>query len=397
MTRFGTTFAVLLLTGLAGCGQPASEAPATDVLTFMKTTEEKLLGALAQDETLPGASVHIVVPALELDWGVGVGEADANGTVPFTARHPIRISSVTKPFVAAAVLRLQEQGRIELDAPIVRYLTETHWEILEHGDYDPGTLTVRHLLTHTSGLVDTFNSQSFQDYFLAVLDGGATKTFSLEDQLAAAVEGGEPTGAPGERQQYTDTGYILLGAILEQITGQNMALATRSLTGYGSFARNNTWWEIYEAPPAGSLHRARQYYGTFEADGFGDAPFDLFGGGGMISSAEELARFFWALFHDQVFDDPATLELMKSKFHPAVPEVDEELLQRHGLQAWVMDGRTLFGHGGWWGVAVLYSPEDDVLVAGNWLQQHAGERMGALMRDLMADVLRLTGERAALP
>ncbi len=385
---------VLLLAGLTACGQPAHDHPATDVLSFMHDTEQKLLDALEQDETLPGASLHIIAPGLSLDWGAGVGYADADERVPFTARHPIRISSVTKPFVAAAILRLQEQGRIELDAPIARYLTATHQEILATGDYDPEALTVRHLLTHTSGLVDTFNTKSFQDYFLAVLEGGATKTFTLEEQLAAAVEGGEPTGAPGERQLYTDTGYILLGAILERITGQDMANATRSLTGYGEFAPDNTWWEIYEEPPAGALDRASQYYGTFQGDGFGTAPFDLFGGGGMISSAEELARFFWALFHDQVFDDPATLALMQSVFHPEVHDDADGLLKRHGLQAWDLGGRTVYGHGGWWGVAVLYSPEDDVLVAGNWLQQQSSERMGELTREIMADVLRLSSERA---
>jgi D-alanyl-D-alanine carboxypeptidase len=253
------------------------------------------------------------------------------------------------------------------------------------------------MLTHTSGIMDTFNTQSFKDYAADVVAGGEARTFTLEDQVLAAVKGGDPTGAPGERQQYTDTGYILLGAILEELTVKDMAAATRSLSGYGELDLENTWWEIFEPPPPQALPRARQYLGEFPGDGFGAEPFDLYGGGGMISSADDLARYFWALFHGDVFESPATLDLMKSKFQPEIVEGNSDLLVRHGLQAFDIDGHILYGHHGWWGVSVYYSPEADVLIAANWLQQLSGDRVGAQIRGIVADVLRLTDFRQRIP
>jgi len=387
----------------AGCqpgGDPdgqkgGSRVSAAELALLTDSVRQNLLEAKAGDESLPGASVHILAPSLGLDWGTGVGFADAQQTVAYTSAHPIRISSVTKPFVAAAILRLQEQGRVELDAPISRYLTRAHAQIVREGPYNPDIITVRHLLTHTSGIVDVFNTQAFADYFSALLTGGEAKVFTLEEQVRTAVTGGEPTGVPGERQKYTDTGYILLGAMLETLTGENMAVATKTLSRYGEMGLNNTWWEVFEQPPSGALPRARQYYGEHHGDLLGAVPFDLFGGGGMISSAADLASYFQALFHGEVFEHAATLELMQSKFLPDVYEGDGEALVRHGVQAFEINGERLFGHGGWWGVGVYFSPQHDVIVVVNWLQQMAGEHMSVRSKEIVAEVMSFIEQHTA--
>ena len=166
-----------------------------------------------------------------------------------------------------------------------------------------------------------------------------------------------------------------------------MASAVRRLARYGEFAPS-TWWEIDEPPPESALPRATQYFGTFDGDDFGEQPFDLYGGGGMISSTRDLARYFWALFHGHVFDEPSTLEIMMAEVE-TVFENETDLVVRHGLQTWTIDGRVVYGHGGWWGVTVYYSPDTEILVAMNWLQQHAGRRMGALGQEIVTDVMRL--------
>jgi D-alanyl-D-alanine carboxypeptidase len=80
---------------------------------------------------------------------------------PLTADHSLRIASVTKTFVAAAILRLLEQGRLELDDAIARLLLPASRGILREGGYDPGAITVRMLLAHTSGLYDYAASPAF--------------------------------------------------------------------------------------------------------------------------------------------------------------------------------------------------------------------------------------------
>src|SRR3954467_2378106 len=94
--------------------------------------------------TFPGAALAVRTPSLT--WIGAAGKLSPHST--------FRIASVTKTFTAAATLRLVEDGRIDLDAPIARYLSPTTLGLLRDGGYDVDAIHVRHLLTHTSGLYD---------------------------------------------------------------------------------------------------------------------------------------------------------------------------------------------------------------------------------------------------
>ena len=406
LKKTGVVLAAFLLLSCADPADPPSEERSAEpaqnspveaslVPAFQTNVEKLLAQAMQEVENLPGVSVHVIAPRADLEWSMALGHTDKGKSTPFSSEHPIRISSVTKSFVAAAILRLHEQGKIDLDAPISEYLPRVYVDLVRDGPYEPDAITVRHLLTHTSGLVDVFNTETFQAYFATVLEGGAPKTFTLEEQIRIAVTGGDPTGRPGQKQAYTDTGYLLLGAILETLTGQDMGRATAELSRYDSLDLPNTWWEIFQTPPQGAMDRADQFYGGFLGDDYGPEPFDLYGGGGMISSSSDLARWYWALFHGNVFEQPATLAVMQSLFLPEEYEGEGEELLRHGLQATQLDGQLLFGHSGWWGVAVYYSPQDDVLVAANWLQQHAGTEMTERVKTIVIEATRLSRAMAS--
>ena len=356
--------------------------PLVDTDGLKRSISARLQQAVERDDALPGASAYVIAPGLDLDWGTAAGYSDAAQSELFSASHPIRVSSVTKPFVAATILRLHELGRLELDTSISTYLTEEHADLVRLGPHEPDLITVRHLLTHTSGIIDVFNTQSFGEYIEALLAGSTKKNFTLEEQVRMAAEVSERVHGLGEDQQYTDTGYILLGAIIENLTGQSMAAAVREHSGLGELNLENTWWEVFEEAPKRALPRAKQFFGEFDGDDMGDEPFDLFGGGGLVSSSHDLAKYFWSLYQAEPFDDPATLEMMKSKFKDFEP-------LRHGLQYWDFDGKPIYGHGGWWGVNTFYSPEDNVLVVVNWLQQHAGQEMSDLAKGIVKDAIWL--------
>ncbi len=90
----------------------------------------------------------------------------------------------------------------------------------------------------------------------------------------------------------------------------------------------------------------------------------------MISSCQDLIKFFWALFHNQVFDDQATLDIMKTR--PPIDALNHAgSALGHGLHRFDFDGEQLYGHTGCWGVSVFYPLKHDVLVSINWLQQMA--------------------------
>ena len=90
----------------------------------------------------------------QASYGAATGAADLDAQRPLTVDTPLRIASNTKTFVAATVLRLWEQGRIDLDAPIAPLLTTALDRLLRDDGYRTDRITVRHLLSHSAGLYE---------------------------------------------------------------------------------------------------------------------------------------------------------------------------------------------------------------------------------------------------
>ena len=160
---------------------------------------------VADNELVTGAVLYVEAPRLGLRWEGAAGLAGPDA--PMTTLHPVRIASNTKTYVAAAVLRLAEEGRLGVDDPI----SPTCRPNRRHADrrrLRPEPITVRHLLTHTHGLFDHSDSQKYGDAIMADPQHRWTRT----EQVEAAMAWGQPWGAPGEIYTYCDTGYVLLGA-----------------------------------------------------------------------------------------------------------------------------------------------------------------------------------------
>src|SRR5262249_28581674 len=151
-------------------------------------------------------------------------------------------------FVAAATLRLVESGRVRLDAAIERYLAPSTLALLREGGYDTRAILVRHLLTHTSGLFDYAEDPAYQQFVLS--HGG--HRWTRAEQLRWAVEHGKPYSAPGKEFHYADTGYILLGELLQRATGKGLGPALRGLLGYQRLGLRRTYLETLEPRPAGA-------------------------------------------------------------------------------------------------------------------------------------------------
>jgi D-alanyl-D-alanine carboxypeptidase len=200
--------------------------------------------------------------------------------------------------------------------------------------------------------------------------------WTREEQLSKAMEWGEPYGDPGEVYRYSDTGYILLGEIVERLTGQTMAAAFRELLKYDGVGLKHTWLESAEPVPEGTIERAHQYYADIDTFA-GDPSFDLYGGGGNAATMEDLARFLRGLFTGVIYDDPATLETMLTtvKGTSAGPAYHGgEMVPESYLMGLVLidrDGVTGYGHGGFWGTQAIHIPELDITVATSVNQQTA--------------------------
>lgn len=181
-----------------------------------QSLKELIDNAIEQDSTIPGILLHVEAPDLDLSYSVASGVSDLSSGVSLSPNGTARIASNTKTYIAVSVLRLWEQGKLELDDPISKYISEKHIQILKSDGYDLNKITVRHLLTHTSGLFDHASSNTYLQKVFADHSHEWTRT----EQVQGCVDWGDPLFEPGEQFSYSDTGYILLGEIIERLTGK---------------------------------------------------------------------------------------------------------------------------------------------------------------------------------
>ena len=365
-----------------GCQPPA--IPASDTGRVLQGLVDR---TVADNELVHGAALRLVSPVLGLEWTGAAGLANPESGAAMTADHSVRIASNTKTYVAAAILRLAEEGRLGIDDPIAAHLPDETVELLISDGYHPEVMTVRHLLTHTSGLYDHSDSQKYGDAILA----DPQHRWTRSEQLAAAIVWGDPWGEPGEVYTYCDTGYVLLGGIIEQVSGRPLAAAVRELLRFDELSLKSTWWEDLEATPDGLPDRAHQFIDSTGTFAF-DPSFDLYGGGGLVATVGDLAAFYRALFTGRVFSDQTTLEVMLSTIEGARPrpDADDSALApgTYRMGVWVVEieGVTAYAHSGFWGTAAVVVPDLDLVVAATVNQNKAKEAMWDLVGEAIAIV-----------
>ncbi len=342
------------------CQEPnGAESPDKNELALQSVLDE----ILAKDETIPGVALHVEAPGVGLSWSGAAGMAVPGLGITLTPKNPVRIASNTKTFVAAAILRLWEEGRLDLDDPIAGRLPNEFVRTLEADGYRPDAITVRHLLTHTSGLFDYASSDAFEKRIGANLRHRWTRA----EQLEGAMDWGDPYGKPGEVYRYSDTGYILLGEILERVTELPMGAALRELIAYEELGLTSTWLETKEPKPPGVPDRAHQFDGVYDTYRWHPS-LDLYGGGGLVSTVGDLARFMRGIFTERVYQQKATTDVMLSTVaatsggpayfgHVQVPGI-----YRMGVFVVEIDDLTIYVHEGYWGTLAAYVPNLDLVV-----------------------------------
>ncbi|MDQ3449062.1 MAG: beta-lactamase family protein, partial [Chloroflexota bacterium] len=304
---------------------PASADPGTfDPLTIAElqaATDE----ARAQ-HPVPGISAAIHLgDGTRWEGVAGVGERGASAW-PVQASTSFVVGSITKTFVAAAVLQLADEGALTLDDPLSRWLP----------DHPRGaTVTLRHLLGHTSGEANYF---THRDYEWLVF-GRPTHHWTSQEILTLV---GKPRFAPGTDYQYSNTNYILLGLVLEAATGGSVAAVIRDRF-LDPLRLQETWFQGEEVVPVEPAHAYLRQNGRWVSldDGTYFRPHTsaatvAWAAGAMISSASDLAKWARALYGGRVLSDASLAEMV------TFSEDDYGL----GTKEYLMGGRTAWGHGG---------------------------------------------------
>ncbi len=284
--------------------------------------------AAALDAARAAASAHGIAFAAVRDgdllWS-GVSGRARDATTALSADDAFVIGSVTKTFVAAAILQLVEEGRLELDDTLRSRLPELR-------GFDR-SITIRQLLDHTSGIADVFND---------------TTRRGLEEHPELAWAGADVLGSihapwyrPGEGWAYANTNYFLLGLIVERVTGSTLAdeLSRRFLGPMG-------------------LERTRLLTGAADDGGLLSPAWAtiFWGSGAMSASAADLARWGDTLYGGELLQ-PSSLAAMEK-----VNDHDYGL----GVQRIQLADAVGFGHTGLLNTytsMLWHIPESDVTIA----------------------------------
>ncbi|HBB86977.1 MAG TPA: serine hydrolase [Blastocatellia bacterium] len=334
-----------------------AKAPAEVIAELQKLLSDEVAGT----PSLPGELLHVQAPRQGIDVSLAAGVFDRESKQPLDPHHVFRVASVTKTFVAAAILRLYEDGKIKLDDPINHYLPQEYNTILDKGGYPSNVITVRQLLTHTSGMFDYARAKQYYE----IISANPKHRWTRKEQVEDAIIWGTPRAAPGKEYDYSDTGYVLLGEMLERLTGKSLGSALRSLLNFKKLKLDETYLETLEPTPAGIKPLAHPYFGEIDAVDF-DPSVDLYGGGGLVSSVEDLARFYRALVQGKIFQRDSTLQMMLT-----VPPTNNDAAggpYAMGIQRRHIAGNVCWGHNGFWGTSAYHCPDIDVTIVRHYNQ-----------------------------
>lgn len=414
-TAFAIAGAMLLLT--SACAHAA--APSASEAARLDAVMQAL--PLASSSPAPADAIHnaaVVVedPAQKLYYAKGVGPAREGGTAAMTAKDQFPIASVTKTMTATVILQLAEEGKlgpdgIETTLGLLGVFTPAILDrLMTFGGRSYGAgLTIRQLLAHQSGMRDVFMDdakltsesnegnaapESFGGVQLGVLgahrkcletpgcDVSALMTgrmwtpwdASRPDDPQAGVlnfylsyNGGATNGLfmPGQGYHYSDTGYIILGLVIEKLTGGTLHEAYRKRL-FDPLGLKHTYLE-YATKPATAAYEGNTadfYIGDFAGrTGRFNIYFD-WAGGGVVSTAEELNRFIRALGEGRLFKKAETLALMTT---PQWRQMRGDIAVERGLgvsRLTTPDGISYFGHTGFWGAIMLYEPGTGISLGG---------------------------------
>ena len=278
--RFFGTARLSMSALLLGIASLMSLSGCRTVLTNPSAAVDALF-ADASSETTPGAAIIVIQDGVVLQKSA-YGMADLERGVPFETDTSTRLGSVSKQFTAMAIMILEEEGRLDYDDPITRFLPE----LSRFGD----EITVRHLLNHTAGL---------PDYYDVMVEVTGVERPLTRHALDTYAKWGEPLFAPGERYEYSNPGYELLALIVERASGEV----------FGDFVEERIFAEV-GMPNSVVLddrhpHLAKRAYGyRIDGDGFAlndDDPLNyLVGSGSIYSTVEDLYRWDQALYGENL-------------------------------------------------------------------------------------------------
>nr|WP_299214369.1 serine hydrolase domain-containing protein [uncultured Allomuricauda sp.] len=288
-----------------------------------------------------------------------VGKRKKNGNA-LKATDQYRIASSTKMFVSTIILQLQEEAKLELTDKIYPYLKEIEYLRLDefHWFADSAfveAISIEQLLSHRSGLADIFNDRQ-QAFFGRVLND-PQRQYLPKDVVDLYFEYGlnkEAKFKPGEGWHYSDMNYVLLGLLIEKLDQKSLSQSIRERI-LKPLDLKDTYFEFHEKTEA-KESRLHQYVGTIDFNDV-NTSFD-WSGGGLVSTHQNLVTFIKALFTGKLISEQSLEKMMDAK-----TTNKNHLPYGLGVYESEYDGDIYYGHYGFYGTYIGYSPDSDTVLS----------------------------------
>lgn len=337
---------------------------------------QETLDKLQKEYGFPGTTAAYVLR--DGTSGVAVtGLADVEKGIPMRVQSRMLIASIGKTFVGATVLALANEGLLELDMPISHWLSNKEWfnHLPNHT-----TITIRHLLNHTSGLQDHVYMESFAQEISRRLNENSNPF--LPHELIGFILDTPPLFEAGKGWSYSDTGYILLGLVIEAISGNSyyeevkkrflnpLALAYTSPSNQKRLSGLAAGYMDIKNPfgfPKKTIHTdgTMVWHPGFE-----------WTGGGLISNSLDLAKWGSLLFGGNAIEGDYLEDLLQGT--PIAPESDN-ISYGAGVGIYKTGPfGSVYGHGGWisgytsslrhypkYGLTIAFQINTDIGIVGN--------------------------------
>ena len=307
----------------------------------------------------PGATLGVVLANGE-SFGLSVGYSDRDAKTPMKPTDRMLAGSTGKTFAAATALQLVKEGKIGLDDKIEKYLGKEPWFSRVANAKD---ITVRMLMNHTSGLVRYEFKKEFTDFLTA----NPYKVWTPEDRLAYLFDAPAPFEA-GKGWDYSDTNYIVLGMIIERVTGKkfydearNRFIKTFKLKG--TIAQEGPVMPGVVQGYAGPSNPFGGKDAMIENGRFVVNPQLEWTGGGWASTSQDLARWAKLYFEGKAFDNALMPQVLDGV---AAPMLGRET--KYGLCVIIRKtaAGTTYGHSGFFPgylTDMMYFPEQKIAIA----------------------------------
>jgi len=344
-------------------------------------------GLIEKDKSVRNCVLSVMKGDGSFSWSGAAGIASQDGQVPMSKDTPIYIASITKLYTATAIMRLYEKGVLSLDDPMSRYLPEELIQgihVYKGKDYSH-EITIKELLSHTSGIADYYTEKpkggkSLFDLFLEEPE----RSWTVDETIERARNDLEPNFRPGTDASYSDTNFQLLGKVIEAVTDKPLYVVFEEFL-FRPLGLKHTWLTGRSEPqftpsaaPADIFYKDMiitntRSNGAYWADG------------GIVSTAEECIIFLKDLNEGRIVSGD-TLKLMHN-WHKLQFPLQYGYGTMYFKLPWfinmVMKVPPLWGHSGSTGSFLYYSEDLNLYMAGSINQTESKSKPFRLMPRVM--------------